>query len=96
MYGLINRFVAVPGKRDELASCMLSELGVLPGCRSFVVARDPKDPDALWITEVWDSEAAWQASLEMPGVKASIDKAMPLMASFGEPAVTEPIGGIGL
>jgi quinol monooxygenase YgiN len=46
MYELINRFTAVPGKRDELASCMLQDVGLLPGCRSFVVARDPKDPDA--------------------------------------------------
>ena len=96
MYGLINRFTAVPGKRNELASCMLEDVGILPGCRSFVVARDSKDPDALWITEVWDSEAAWQASLEAPAVKASIDRAMSLIASFGEPAITEPIGGIGL
>ena len=96
MFGLINRFTAVPGRRDELASCMLEDVGALPGCRSFVVARDFKDPDALWITEIWDSEAAWQASLEIPAVRASIERAMPLIASSGEPAVTEPIGGIGL
>ncbi len=96
MYGLINRFVAQPGRRDELVALMIGEETAMDGCRSFVVARDPKDPDAVWITEVWDSEAQWAASMDIPSVKASIEKAMPLIASFGETVVTEPVGGIGL
>ena len=90
MHGLIVRFVTKPGRRDEVAGLMVSG-GAMPGCRSFVVARDPKDPDALWITEVWDSEAAWKASLERPAIRASIEKALPLIASIGEPIVTEPV-----
>ena len=90
MHGLIVRFTAHPGKRDEVATLMVSG-GIPPGCRSFVVANDPKDADTLWITEVWDSEAAWKGSFDLPEVKASIDKAMPLIAGFGEPVVTEPV-----
>ena len=90
MHGLIARFTAHPGKRAEVAALMVSG-GLPPGCRSFVVANDPADPDALWITEVWDSEAAWKASLDLPAVKASIEKALPLIASFGEPRVTVPV-----
>jgi len=90
MHGLIVRFTAHPGRRDEVAALMVSG-GTPPGCRSFVVANDPTNPDALWITEVWDSEAAWQASFDLPSVKASIDKAVPLIAVFGEPTVTIPV-----
>jgi quinol monooxygenase YgiN len=90
MHGLIARFSAHPGRRDEVASLMVSG-GAPPGCRSFVVAHDPKDPDALWITEVWDSEEAWAASLELPAVKASIERALPLIAAFGEPVLTKPV-----
>lgn len=96
MHGLINRFVAQPGRRDELVASMIGEQTAMDGCRSYVVARDPKDSDAVWITEVWDSEAHWKASLNIPAVKASIEKAMPLIASFGDMVVTEPVGGIGL
>lgn len=92
MYGLINRFTAHAGQRDELARLMLAHEGPIPGCLSFVVAHDPADPDALWITEVWESEAAWRASHEIPGVKDSIDLAVPLVAAWGEPVVTRPIG----
>jgi quinol monooxygenase YgiN len=88
--------VAHPGRRDELVALLIGEETAMDGCRSFVVARDPKDPDALWITEVWDSEAQWAASLDLPAVKASIEQAMPLICSFGEPVATEPVGGIGL
>lgn len=92
MYGLINRFVALPEQRDELIGLMLGEEAAIPGCLSFVVAREPGDPDALWITEVWESKAHWEASLELPAIKASIERAMPLIASFGEPRETEPVG----
>jgi quinol monooxygenase YgiN len=97
MYGLINKFRAVPGKRDQLAALMLPKPGeVLSGCLSFVVANDPADPDALWITEVWESDAAHKASLQLPAVKASIAVGMPLIAEFVMHAETNVIGGIGL
>lgn len=96
MHGLINRFVAHPGQRDALVAAMTSDVGGLPGCRSFVVAHDPRDPDAVWITEVWETKAAWEASLEIAGVKASIEAALPLILSFGEPVETVVVGGHGL
>jgi len=44
----------------------------MPGCLSYVVAKDPQHDDALWITEVWDSEASQRASLALPAVRAAI------------------------
>src|SRR5215813_5641806 len=84
MYGLIGRMKAVSGKRDELAAILLEGSGDMPGCLSYVVARDPSDGDALWVTEVWESEADHKASLALPGVKAAIAKGRPLIASFDE------------
>lgn len=96
VYGLIGKFKAKPGQRDALISAMLDDDTTIPGCLSFVVARDPGDPDMVWITEVWDTKASHKASLEMPSVKASIERAMPLIASFDMHAETDPVGGIGL
>ncbi len=96
MYGLIGNFTAHPGKRDELMQSMMSDVGPIPGCLSFVVARDPADENLVWITEAWDSEASHKASLQMPAIAESIKKAMPLIAGFGQQTVTEPVGGIGL
>ena len=96
MFGLIGRFVAQPGRRDDLVAAMTSEVGDLPGCRSFVVAEDPADTDALWITEVWDDRDAWEASLQLPAVRASIEVAMPLIREMGAPTETVPVSVRGL
>ena len=96
MYGLIGKAMCVAGKRDEFIAILLQDVGTMPGCLSFVVARDTKDPDAIWITEVWDSKESRAASLQLPAVRAAIAKGRPLIASFGEQTVTEPVGGYGL
>jgi quinol monooxygenase YgiN len=96
MYGLIVKFKAKPGQRDALIAAMLDDDTHIPGCLSFVVACDPGDADLVWITEVWDSQASHKASLEMPSVKASIARAMPLIAGFDQQIETMPVGGIGL
>jgi quinol monooxygenase YgiN len=96
MYGLIGKFKTHPGKGEELLALMLGEIPAMPGCLSYVVARDPKDPDGVWITEVWTDAASHKASLEIPEVRAVIQKAMPLIAGFDTHHETEPVGGVGL
>ena len=96
MFGLIGRIKAHPGKRGELALVLVQEDGSMPGCLSYVVAEDPNDPDALWVTEVWTDEAAWRASLQLPSVQAAIAKGRPLIAGFDSRVETNVLGGIGL
>ncbi len=68
----------------------------MPGCLSYVVAKDLGDPDAVWVTEIWDDEASHKASLSLPSVQAAIAEARPLIAGFDSHTVTEPVGGVGL
>lgn len=96
MYGLIGKIDATPGRRDELIDILLAGVSGMPGCRSYVVARDPSDPDALWVTEVWDSAESHRASLGLPSVQEAIRKGRPLIAGFSERTETEPVGGFGL
>ncbi len=96
MHGLIGRIRAVAGKRDELAAILVPGDGGMPGCLSYVVAEDPADADALWVTEVWVDAAAHKASLELPEVKAAIAKGRPLIAGFDSYVTTRVLGGIGL
>ena len=96
MYGMIVKMTAKAGQRDALAAAMLGEGEVMPGCLSFVVANDPTHPEGLWITEVWASKDAHAASMEMPAVKESMRKGMPLIAGMEIVAETNPVGGIGL
>ena len=96
MYGLIGKMVAVPEQREALISILLDGVSDMPGCLSYVVAKDPADANAIWITEVWDSEQSHRASLSLPSVKRAIAQGKPLIASFGSSTVTEPVGGHGL
>jgi quinol monooxygenase YgiN len=96
MYGLIGKMVAAPGQRDAVIAILLEGIAAMPGCLSYVVATDPGNADAVWITEVWDNEASHAASLKLPAVQAAIAKAKPLIAGFGERFVTAPVGGHGL
>lgn len=93
MFGLIGKLRAVPGKRDELAAILAEGTGAMPGCRSYIVALDPLEVDALWITEVWEDEAAHQASLDLPEVRAAITRGKPLIAGFDLHQTTRPVSG---
>ena len=96
MYGLIGQMLAKPGQREALIQLLLSGTGAMPGCLSYIVAADTANPDALWITEVWDGPASHAGSLKLPAVQAAIAQARPLIAGFGHRFETAPLGGIGL
>ena len=96
MYGLIGKMMVVPGQRDALAAILLEGLGGMPGCLSYVVAKDAADADAIWVTEVWDCQDSHRASLSLPAVQAAIARGRPLIAGFGERFETSPVGGHGL
>ena len=96
MYGLIGKMIAAPNERDSLINILLDGTAGMPGCLSYIIAKDTSDENALWITEVWESEASHQASLSLPSVQAAIAKGRPLIKGFGERYVTAPIGGQGL
>ena len=95
MYGLIGRIKVVPGQRDALISILIEGVSGMPGCLSYVVAQDPTDSDAIWVTEVWDSQRSHEASLSLPSVRQAITRGKPLIAGLGERFVTTPIGGHG-
>lgn len=96
MYGLIGKIVAVPGRRDELIHILIEGVAGMPGCLSYIVAEDQTDPDAIWVSEVWENQTRHQESLSLPSVQEAIGKGKPLIASFGERHETSPIGGHGL
>jgi quinol monooxygenase YgiN len=96
MYGLIGKISCMPGQRDAFAALLLEGTQAMPGCLSYVVATDPGDADALWVTEVWDSQTSHQGSLALPAVQAAIAKGRPMIAGFSNRVETVPLGGHGL
>ena len=50
MYGLIGKFTATDGNRDALMRILIDGVSGMPGCLSYIVASDPTDANAIWIT----------------------------------------------
>lgn len=96
MHGLIGKMIAMPGKRDALVQILLESATAMPGCLSYIVAADPADANAVWVTEVWDSKASHEAALSLPSVREAIARGRPLIAGFAESITTTPLGGHGL
>ncbi len=96
MYGLIVKLEAHPGQRDAVIPILVHCIQNMPGCMSYIVAKDPADENAIWATEVWDSQASHDASLTLPAVKAAVEQVKPMVVGVQSKLVTEPVGGWGL
>lgn len=95
MYGMIAKITTVTGKREEFIEVLTKRTYKMPGCLSYVVAKDAFDANILWVTEAWDSAASHEASLSLPEVKTAITRARELVATFERIAVTSPVHDMG-
>lgn len=99
LFGLFGKLTAHEGKRDELAQNLLRAADLMkavPGCLLYVVNTSEAEPNAVYVSELWQDEAAHGASLSMPGVRDLILQTMPLVAEKPEGTRVRPIGGKGL
>jgi len=93
MFGMIGKMRAAAGKRAELIALLSENAQTMPGCRHYIVMEDQSDPDGVWITEVWDTQASHTASLQLESVRAAIAKARPIIAGFDISVKTNPVAG---
>jgi len=96
MWGLIAKITLLPGKRDEMIEILKESAAGMPGCLSYVVAKDPTAEDTIWVTEVWDSKSSHEASLSLPAVKNVMPRGKAIVSNFERIAVTSPVWGAGL
>lgn len=96
MWGLIAKIILLPGRRDEMIEILKESAADMPGCLSYVVAKDAADENTIWVTEVWDSMASHDASLSLPAVKNAIPRGKAIVSNFERIAVTSPVWGVGL
>jgi quinol monooxygenase YgiN len=100
--GRVGRYVqlkAREGQRDALVEHMLGAAQLLvdvPGCELYVINTSAADADAVWVTEVWSTQAELDASLTIESVKASVEQVVPLLAGPPDRIDILPVGGKGL
>ncbi len=96
MLGMIAKITLLPGRRDEMIEILKESAADMPGCISYVVAKDAADENTIWVTEVWDSMASHEASLLLPAVKNAIPRGKAIASNFEKIAATNPVWGVGL
>ncbi|MBL8165082.1 MAG: antibiotic biosynthesis monooxygenase [Anaerolineae bacterium] len=99
MYGLMGKIRAQDGQRESLLAHLLEAarlLNDLETCYLYVVSRATDDPEGIWVTEVWRSQADHQASLTHEAIRSLIAVARPLIAGMSDRTEFAPAGGKGL
>lgn len=73
---------ASPGNREALLAVLTRPSADLAaaGCLMYEVGVNDEDPDAVFVSELWESAEAHAQSLELPSVRAAITEARPLMS----------------
>ena len=94
MFGLIAKLTIVPGRRQDVINLLGSSTRNMPGCFSYVVAQDTADENVLWVTEIWESQSAHEASLSLRAVQAVLPQIKPLLGHFEKIATTAPVLGV--
>jgi mannose-6-phosphate isomerase-like protein (cupin superfamily) len=97
----VGRYVkatAKPGRADALAERLLKvaeKLRAVRGCELYLINRAPGDPDAVWVTEVWSSQAELDDALQAADKERMREVLELTDGEFHRIDVT-PLGGVGL
>ena len=96
----VSRFVkmnAKPCRGADLAEILLKaarDLAADPGCLLYLVNRQKDDPDTVWVTELWRSQADLDATLAQVRESSEVGAAMEIVAS-SQLVDLELLGGKG-
>lgn len=97
-FAMYAKITAHPGQRDALVQILLegAELSKsVEGCVLYIVNESVDDPNVVWVTELWESSEAHDASLRNEGTLALLQRGRPLIAG-AEPIKLRPVGGKGI
>lgn len=70
-----------PGKREQVVAILTRHNPDLEpvGCLLYEVGINEEQPETVFVAELWTSAEAHRESLQLPGVRALIEEAMPLL-----------------
>ena len=95
-FGLYTKFKTKPGKSEEMISILTEAAKVVAaakGCVLYIVNKDSLQENAIWVTEIWESQEAHRDSLRLEGSKELIARGMNLLDGIPEQIRLEVIGG---
>jgi quinol monooxygenase YgiN len=87
---------AQPGKESILRDTLLAMIEPTkkePGCISYMLHEDPKNPSAYYFFEIYKDQAATDFHMNSPYLAAALAKVGPILAGTPVIAQTKLIGG---
>ena len=100
MYLLQGKLDATEGNAGQLSQILIEAsklVSTAKGCKLYIVGKDDKENNSVYVTEIWESKEDHDNSLNVEGVKELIMKAMPLLN--GQPQKGQELnilGGFGI
>jgi len=97
-YGCYVKFTTKSGQRDALAASLLRAAASVEhsaGCEVYIINTSSIEPESVWVTEVWRSQAEHDASLTIKGAQEAIRQVLSLLVSSPEKIEVLPVGGKG-
>ena len=99
LYGMTGKLKTKEGKSDEVVAILMKASKLVSeakGIHLYLVCKDVKAADTIWVIEAWDTKEDHDNSLTMMGVKELIARAMPLIDGKPEGVILDVIGGKGV
>jgi quinol monooxygenase YgiN len=95
-YGLTGSMMCKPGQRAAVIAILLAGVERLrdAGCHAYIVGEG--EPEEVVVFEVWESKQHHDDSLNLPEVRESIARAMPMLTGEFSSREFSIIGGLGL
>lgn len=99
-YALLANLSTAPKDRDALVEILTQAVKIMEtvdGCLQYILFKDADNDELVWISEIWESKAAHEASLTREDVRVLIGQAIPLLKAPPEAGIQLiPIVGKGL
>jgi quinol monooxygenase YgiN len=94
-----TKLVASRGNADTLVGKFLQSAELQrgnPDCELMMVSRSSIDDHVVYLTEVWSSEASWEAARRDPSITEWARDMPPLVAEPPQSVRLDLVGGKGL
>ncbi|MGX6443634.1 putative quinol monooxygenase [Neobacillus sp. K501] len=98
-FSLFGKFTVQEGERDNMVDILLQaaeSMNNLDDCEIYLVNIAEKEPNCVYVYEVWTNEVAHQASLALEATQTLISRAKPIITGMERISTLVAMGGKGI
>jgi quinol monooxygenase YgiN len=98
-FSLFGKFTVQEGARDTMVDILLEaaeSMRNLDECEIYLVNISEKEPNSVYVYEVWINEHAHQASLTLEATQTLIKRAKPIITGMERISTLKTMGGKGI